>query len=354
MYFEAEANKPKILLDIKGYKIYFDFVKDETKDISSEVFDNSVYYNNFIDGCDLIVNISDNYVNFNIYSSIDINNIDFDIYSDNSIILLNRNAIEFRGIDNEILFYLNYININDEKNIFKQSSDYEYSKSEGKYNFKIKNIKKNNSVNIGIGLSQVGQTSIASVQSISAKDRDIYKPFDGDTAFAIYLFQGFYENPETGERIIDYPLNYWKGVQVAGTVPLSSAIIGNNAEYEESYNNGKGLDSFTIYIEFVCNKIIASEGFAPQLYYSIIPPSDSALHLINQAADFVGNINGVSVYRGQYTVHKQSSPLYIDGIYKIIFKVEKSSYSELIFKVPVQNIYAIVGVSHTGDEDLIS
>lgn len=202
-------------------------------------------------------------------------------------------------------------------------------------------------------MATLNENNIPSISSIISKDRNIYVPAPGETAFAIYLFQGFYENPETGEKVVDYPLNIWNGISVAGTVPLSSSIEPNNIEWQNSFEDDDGLNSLIIYIEFVCNKIIANKVYAPPLKYDIIAPSSSATSYLNQEAQFFNNINDVSVYRGKFTVNKQLSPLYIDGLYKIRINLEKSSSTNISFIVPVKNIYAMVGVSLTDSSDLI-
>ena len=237
-------------------------------------------------------------------------------------------------------------------NEFKDVLNINFNKIDEGYSAEIGEISSNSRVEIGMSADPFTMASAPGIMSVSAPDRNIYRPSQGDTSFSIYLFQGFYSNPDTGEQVIDYPLDTWNGVQVAGTIPISSALIGNDSKLEESFNKGFPLDSITIYIEFVANHQIGIDGFSSALYYNIIPPTDTALHFYNQQAIFIGNINGVSVYRGQYTIHKQSVPTYVDGIYKITFRIQKSLYAEMLFSVLVQNIYTIVGISSVGDSSI--
>ncbi len=189
--------------------------------------------------------------------------------------------------------------------------------------------------------------------SVTSEDRSIYNQAPGSLKFSIYFFHGLITNDQD-EQVIDYPFNIWQNMPITGTVPISSALIGNDETKLESYTLGKSLDSSTIYIEFVANRMMADDDYAPTLLYDVIPPSQTALYATDQIAEFVGNINNVSVYRGTYTIHKQSEPLFVDGIHKIQLKLIQKYSQDLIMKIDVDGVvYAKVNSSSIGDSDII-
>jgi len=221
---------------------------------------------------------------------------------------------------------------------------------------------------LSIELGKQDVLSMASAMSISASDRDIYRSAPGDARFAVFLFQGLYEDPTTHEVIVDYPLNTWKGIPVAGTVPLSSSLalspqlpVGDTLstddrydQYIHAYEMSEGLDSLTIIIEFVCNKTIGVSCSAPNLYYDVIPPVYTAQASKNNEAEFIGNVNGVSVYRGYYTIHKQSKPLYVDGIHKIELHMLQQQHMEFPIMLTVFGRYAIISEDAPGNGQLLA
>ena len=184
--------------------------------------------------------------------------------------------------------------------------------------------------------------------------RGIYGATPGPILYSIHLFQGLFTNsgvhPDSEKYIVDYPLNLYKGIPITGTVPLDSHISGGTSDIVEAYNLGLGLDTLTLYIEFVANKIVGIDGYAPALFFDVIPPSSTAYYSVNNEADYMGNINGSSVYRGTYTVHKQSAPLYVDGTYKIRLKSKSFETDNLIFKMSRVLGFFMVDVSELGGD----
>jgi hypothetical protein len=184
--------------------------------------------------------------------------------------------------------------------------------------------------------------------------RGIYGAAPGPISYSIHLFQGLFTNsgshPDSEKYVVDYPLNLYKGLPITGTVPLDPHVAGGSSDIVEAYNLGLGLNTLTLYLEFVANKIVGIDGYAPALFFDVIPPSNTAYYSTNNEADYIGNINGSSVYRGTYTVHKQSAPLYVDGTYKIRLKSRTFEEDDIIFKMSRVLGFFMSDVSELGED----
>jgi hypothetical protein len=307
--FEIENKNTKIGIESKNTTVYFLFESNLYPKVTSNY--SSVTFENILENTNLNVNISNN-ISFSFKTKK--RNIQFLASGENTLTYQDAlGNIIFSTITSGKLFTIRPIN------------DISLSINN---NLIIINSLSTDEALIEIEFYDSQQFGPKLFSAPLPSSRPIYKGYPGPTSFSIYFFQGL------NEGTIDYPFNLYNGIPITGTVPISPYINIENEDIINSYNTGIGLDSFTIYIEFVCNKIIATENFAPSLIYDVIPPTRTALASYDNIAEFVGNINDVSVYRGTYTVHKKNEPLYVDGIHTIRFKLQERSKSDLVVYIP--------------------
>jgi len=327
-------------------------------DFKTESHDSKIIFHGVFEDTDIVIYIYDDHLEHNIIfwdKTKILDSIDFELNLDSrASASLSGNSIDFTAYNGqEILSIQPFILVDGKDQIIPGSLIPSHSFNSGKHKIELNIPTIDSSIESPIILRSVwNMSSISSAPKLMATgpvafsfvageidpvSRGIYGATPGEISYSIHLFQGLFTNsgthPTAEKYIVDYPLNLYKGLPITGTVPLDPHVAGGETDIVEAYNLGLGLDTLTLYIEFVSNKLVGIEGYAPALFFDVIPPSSTAFYSVNNEADYIGNINGSSVYRGLYTVHKQSAPLYVDGTYKIRLKSRTFETDDMIFKV---------------------
>lgn len=336
--FRSKVDSAEFDLIINGQTISFEFECDKNSGFHVECEKDKYIYKNIKNGVDVAYYLDENIIKeyILIWSSSSIpDNIKFKVKSNDNLIfyITPDGEMQFRTNNGKHLLSFNKTTISDCNN-----------KQIGEVNISHSFVNNEHYFTLYIDKDQYESKSIAypiviDPPMVFGKDVEsrTNKPIifsqipyggrvSGDEKFSISIYQ------DVGA----YPVYTYQGTPVVGTVPLYPILTYNDAEKQSALINGLGMESWTITIEFICNKVLGIPGSAPKIYYSIDYITDVGVHSSNNETEFVGNIAGSSVYRGSFRVHRNSYPSYVDGVHTInVQRTQTETYS-LPFQIYVE------------------